>query len=221
MPGREGIVEIGASGDGFAFDCERPRHRALLGGHVIANRCVTNGEWQQFIVDGGYGDPNLWLSEGWDWVQANRIERPLYWHDDGSHFTLAGRRSIDAAAPVSMVNYYEADAFARWAGARLPTEAEWEAMFETSDPNLGHQLDDASPVLPRPGGGPFGDVWQWTAQRLPALSGLHPEEGTVGEYNGKFMCGQFVLKGASCATPRGHSRGFLSQFLPAGRALAV
>ena len=115
LPGREGIVEIGASGDGFAFDCERPRHRALLGGHVIANRCVTNGEWQQFIVDGGYGDPNLWLSEGWDWVQANRIERPLYWHDDGSHFTLAGRRSIDAAAPVSMVNYYEADAFARWA----------------------------------------------------------------------------------------------------------
>ena len=122
LPGREGIVEIGAAREGFAFDCERPRHRALLGPHAIANRCVTNGEWQQFIADGGYRDPNLWLSEGWDWVQANAIERPLYWHDDGSHFTLAGAQALDAAAPVSMVSYYEADAFARWAGARLPTE---------------------------------------------------------------------------------------------------
>lgn len=106
LPGREGIVEIGACGPGFAFDCERPRHRALIGPHAIANRCVTNGEWQQFVADGGYRDPNLWLSEGWDWVQANAIERPFYWHDDGTHFTLAGRRPLDAAAPVSMISYY-------------------------------------------------------------------------------------------------------------------
>ena len=150
-------------GPGFAFDCERPRHRALLHPHAIANRCVTNGEWIEFIDDGGYRDPKLWLSDGWDWVQANGIERPLYWHGDGSHFTLAGRREIDRAAPVAQVSYYEADAFARWAGARLPTEVEWEAMFDSADPLGGHQLDVAGPVLPRPGGGPFGDVWQWTS----------------------------------------------------------
>ncbi len=214
LPGREGIVEIGASGDAFAFDCERPRHRALLGPHALANRCVTNGEWRQFIADGGYRDPDLWLSEGWDWVQANGIERPLYWHDDGTHFTLAGRRALDAAAPVSMISYYEADAFARWAGARLPTEMEWEAMFDSADPHLGHQIDAAGPVLPRPGGGPFGDVWQWTASAYLPYPGFTPEEGTVGEYNGKFMCGQFVLKGASCATPRGHSRPSYRNFFP-------
>ena len=214
LPGREGIVEIGASGDHFAFDCERPRHRALLHPHAIANRCVTNGEWREFIADGGYRDPNLWLSEGWDWVGANKIERPLYWHDEDSHFTLAGRRDIDAAAPVSMVSYYEADAFARWAGARLPTEFEWEAMFASADPHLGHQLDEAGPVLPRPGGGPFGDVWQWTGSAYLPYPGFTPEEGTVGEYNGKFMCGQFVLKGASCATPRGHARASYRNFFP-------
>ena len=214
LPGREGIVEIGATKTGFAFDCERPRHRALLHPHSIANRCVTNGEWQAFIADGGYREPKLWLSDGWDWVQANNIERPLYWHDDGSHFTLAGRREIDRAAPVAQVCYYEADAFARWAKARLPTEFEWEAMFEDADPNLGHQLDGAGAALPRPGGGPFGDVWQWTMSAYLPYPGFTPEEGTVGEYNGKFMCGQFVLKGASCATPRGHSRATYRNFFP-------
>ena len=214
LPGREGIVEIGATKTGFAFDCERPRHRALLHPHSIANRCVTNGEWQAFIADGGYREPKLWLSDGWDWVQANNIERPLYWHDGGSHFTLAGRREIDRAAPVAQVGYYEADAFARWAKARLPTEFEWEAMFEDADPNLGHQLDGAGAALPRPGGGPFGDVWQWTMSAYLPYPGFTPEEGTVGEYNGKFMCGQFVLKGASCATPRGHSRATYRNFFP-------
>ena len=214
LSGREGIVEIGAGADGFAFDCERPRHRALLHPYAIANRCVTNGEWQQFIAEGGYRDPALWLSEGWDWVQANAIERPLYWHDDDTHFTLAGRREIDRAAPVSMVSYYEADAFARWAGARLPTEFEYEAMFASADPQLGHQLDGAGPVLPRPGGGPHGDVWLWTMSAYLPYPGFTPEEGTVGEYNGKFMCGQFVLKGASCATPRGHSRASYRNFFP-------
>ena len=221
LPGREGIVEVGARAKSFAFDCERPRHRALLHPHAIASRCVTNGEWQAFIADGGYRDPRLWLSDGWDWVQAKAIERPLYWNEDGaSAFTLAGRREIDHAAPVSMLSYYEADAFARWAGARLPTEFEWEAMFAASDPLSGHQLDSAGPVLPRPGGGPFGpdsafgNAWQWTMSAYLPYPGFTPEEGTVGEYNGKFMCGQFVLKGASCATPRGHSRASYRNFFP-------
>ena len=214
LPGREGIVEVGAVGERFAFDSERPRHRALLHPHSIANRCVTNGEWQAFIDDGGYRDPKLWLSDGWDWAQAEGIERPLYWHDDGTHFTLAGRRAIDRSAPVAMINYYEADAFARWAGARLPTEQEWEAMFAFADPALGHQLDCARPALPRAGGGPFGDVWQWTMSAFSPYPGFIPEVGTVGEYNGKFMCGQFVLKGASCATPRGHSRASYRNFFP-------
>ena len=220
LSGREGIVEIGASATGFAFDCERPRHRALLHPHAIANRCVTNGEWQQFIAEGGYREPRLWLSDGWDWVEAEGIDRPLYWHEDGSHFTLAGRREIDRAAPVGQVSYYEADAFARWAGARLPTEFEYEEMFAHADPTLGHQLDSAGAVLPRPGGGPFGpdsafgNVWQWTMSAYLPYPGFTPEEGTVGEYNGKFMCGQFVLKGASCATPRGHSRASTRNFFP-------
>jgi ergothioneine biosynthesis protein EgtB len=215
LAGRTGDVEIGATGAGFAFDCERPRHRALLHPHVIANRCVTNGEWQEFIAAGGYRDPRLWLSDGWDWIQANRLERPLYWDDDdASHFTLAGRRPIDRAAPVAQISYYEADAFARWAGARLPTEVEWEAMFDSADPNGGHQLDCAGPVVPSPGGGPYGDVWQWTSSAYLPYPGFKPEEGTVGEYNGKFMCGQFVLKGGSCATPRGHSRATYRNFFP-------
>jgi ergothioneine biosynthesis protein EgtB len=213
IAGRSGLVEIGA-GSGFAFDCERPRHQALLHPHSIASRCVTNGEWQQFIADGGYSTPALWLSEGWDWVQAKQVERPLYWHADGTHFTLAGRREIDPAAPVAHISYYEADAFARWAGARLPTEAEWEDAFASSDPTIGHQLDRAGSVEPKPGGGPFGDVWQWTQSAFLPYPGFKPEAGTVGEYNGKFMCGQFVLKGASCATPRGHSRASYRNFFP-------
>ncbi|QIK97281.1 ergothioneine biosynthesis protein EgtB [Sphingomonas sp. HDW15A] len=214
--GREGLAEIGAAPGGtFAYDCETPRHQVLLHPHAIAQRCVTNGEWQQFIADGGYDNPLLWLSEGWDWRETERIARPLYWADDNqSSFTLAGRRDLDRAAPVGHVSYYEADAFARWAGARLPTEAEWEDFFSSADPMLGHQLDRAGAVLPKPGGGPFGDVWQWTGSAYLAYPGFKPAEGTVGEYNGKFMCGQFVLKGASCATPRGHSRASYRNFFP-------
>jgi ergothioneine biosynthesis protein EgtB len=214
-PGREGVVEIGARGDEFAFDCEGPRHQALLHPHALAQRCVTNGEWQQFIADGGYDDPGLWLSEGWDWRQANGIARPLYWSEDNqSSFTLAGRRELDRAAPVAHISYYEADAFARWAGARLPSEAEWEDAFAGADPMLGHQLDRAGPVVTRPDGGPFGNVWQWTGSAFLPYPGFVPAAGTVGEYNGKFMCGQFVLKGASCATPRGHSRATYRNFFP-------
>ncbi|WP_395621959.1 ergothioneine biosynthesis protein EgtB [Sphingomonas daechungensis] len=213
-PGRSGIVEIGATGSGFAFDSEGPRHRVFLQGHAIASRKVTNGEWADFIAGGGYSTSSLWLSEGWDWVQGEGIRAPLYWHDDGSEFTLAGRREIDRAAPVAHVSFFEADAFARWAGARLPTEAEWEDFAAGADPFLGNQLDDAGAVLPTPGGDIFGDAWEWTGSAYLAFPGFAPAEGAVGEYNGKFMCGQFVLKGASCATPRGHSRASYRNFFP-------
>jgi ergothioneine biosynthesis protein EgtB len=212
--GREGIVEIGASGEGFAFDSERPRHREFLSAHEIANRRVTNGEWREFVADGGYAEPKLWLSEGWDWVRREGSTRPLYWREDGHEFTLSGLREIDLAAPVAHISYFEADAFARWAGARLPTEAEWEDFAASADPNIGNQLDSAGAVVPRPGGGVFGDVWEWTASAFSAFPGFAPATGTVGEYNGKFMCGQFVLKGASCATPRGHSRASYRNFFP-------
>jgi ergothioneine biosynthesis protein EgtB len=213
-PGREGIVEIGAADAGFAFDSERPRHRVFLEPHAIANRQVANSEWREFIADGGYSAPNLWLSEGWDWVQRDGISKPLYWHDDGTEFTLGGRREIDWAAPVAHVSFFEVDAFARWAGARLPTEAEWEDFAGSADPHIGNQLDVAGAVAPRPGGSMFGDVWEWTASAFASYPGFAPAEGAVGEYNGKFMCGQFVLKGASCATPRGHSRASYRNFFP-------
>jgi ergothioneine biosynthesis protein EgtB len=212
--GREGIVEIGASDGGFAFDSERPRHRVFLEPHQLAGRPVTNGEWREFMANGGYQAPALWLSEGWAWVQRTGITAPLYWRNAETEFTLAGRREIDWAAPVAHVSYYEADAFARWAGARLPTEAEWESFAASADPHLGNQLDEAGPVLPKPDGGMFGDVWEWTGSAFTAYPGFAPAEGTVGEYNGKFMCSQFVLKGASCATPRGHSRASYRNFFP-------
>jgi ergothioneine biosynthesis protein EgtB len=212
--GREGIVEIGAGDERFAFDCERPRHRVFLTAHEIASRRVTNGEWRAFIEDGGYRTATLWLSEGWDWVRREHISAPLYWRGNGLEFTLGGRREIDWAAPVAHVSYYEADAFARWAGARLPREAEWEDFVASADPALGNQLDDAGAVVARPGGGVFGDTWEWTASAFSSYPGFAPAAGAVGEYNGKFMCGQFVLKGASCATPRGHSRASYRNFFP-------
>ncbi|HUP66883.1 MAG TPA: ergothioneine biosynthesis protein EgtB [Sphingomicrobium sp.] len=212
--GRDGIVEIGALGSGFAFDSEGPRHRALLAPHEIANRKVTNREWRQFIDDGGYRTPTLWLSDGWAWVQQEQVTAPLYWRDEDTAFTLAGRREIDWAAPVAHISLYEADAFARWAGARLPTEAEWEDYAASADPHLGNQLDHAAAVTPRPGGGIFGDVWEWTQSAFAPYPGFAPAEGAVGEYNGKFMSGQLVLKGASCATPRGHSRASYRNFFP-------
>jgi ergothioneine biosynthesis protein EgtB len=212
--GRDGVVEIGAPASGFAFDCERPRHGALLAPHRIANRRVTNKEWREFIDGGGYSTPGLWLSDGWAWVQQERVTAPLYWRSDGTEFTLGGRREIDWAAPVAHVSYFEADAFARWTGARLPTEAEWEDFAASADPAIGNQLDKAGAAVPRPGGGMFGDVWEWTQSAFASYPGFSPAEGAVGEYNGKFMCGQFVLKGASCATPRGHSRASYRNFFP-------
>ena len=212
--GREGIVEIGATENSFAFDCERPRHRVFLSGHELAARRVTNREWREFIDDGGYRTPTLWLSDGWAWVQEECIAAPLYWNDNRSEFTLAGRREIDGSAPVAHVSYFEADAFARWAGTRLPTEAEWEDFGASADPHLGNQLDRAGAAMPRPGGGIFGDVWEWTQSAYLSYPGFATAPGAVGEYNGKFMCGQFVLKGASCATPRGHGRASYRNFFP-------
>jgi ergothioneine biosynthesis protein EgtB len=214
IKGREGIVEIGAGPGGFAFDAERPRHRTFLTAHELAGRRITNGEWREFIRDDGYRTPTLWLSEGWDWVRREAVAAPLYWRDQESEFTLAGRRAIDWAAPVAHVSYYEADAFARWAGARLPTEAEWDDFAASADPVTGNQLDEAGAVMPAPGGGLFGDLWEWTQSAFAAYPGFAPAEGAVGEYNGKFMSGQFVLKGASCATPRGHSRASYRNFFP-------
>jgi ergothioneine biosynthesis protein EgtB len=212
--GREGIVEIGTSDEGFAFDCERPRHRVFLAAHEISNSKILNDDWREFIDDGGYRTPTLWLSDGWDWVRSEKIIAPLYWRDDGTEFTLGGRREIDWAAPVAHVSYYEADAYARWAGTRLPTEAEWEDFAASADPHLGNQLDQTGAAVPRPGGGMFGDVWEWTASAYLPYPGFKTAEGAVGEYNGKFMSGQMVLKGASCATPRGHSRASYRNFFP-------
>ncbi len=214
----EAIVEIGHGGAGFAFDCEGPRHRALVAPHAIASRTVTNGEWQQFIADGGYREPRWWLSDGWAWVQREAITAPLYWEErDGvwTRFGLDGRRAVDPAAPVTHVSFFEADAYASWAGARLPTEFEWEAAATGHDPAGGNQMDEAGPVEPRPSAeGPafFGDVWEWTGSAYRPYPGFAPVDGAVGEYNGKFMSGQFVLRGGSCATPRGHARACYRNF---------
>lgn len=213
-----GIVEIGHDGDGFAFDAEGPRHQTLLAPYALADRTVTNGEWAAFIADGGYTEPRHWLADGWAWVQREGITAPLYWEErDGgwTRFGLDGRRAIDPAAPVTHVSFFEADAYASWAGARLPTEAEWEAAAQAQDRESGNQLDVAGPVEPRPStGGPsfFGDVWEWTGSAFRPYPGFRPAEGAVGEYNGKFMSGQCVLRGGSCATPRGHARASYRNF---------
>ncbi|QDZ06274.1 ergothioneine biosynthesis protein EgtB [Sphingomonas panacisoli] len=213
-----GLVEIGHDSPNFAFDCEGPRHQALLTRHAIADRTVTNGEWAAFIADGGYTDPRHWLSDGWAWVKAEGIDAPLYWEkrdDVWTRFGLDGRRAIDPAAPVTHVSFLEADAYASWAGARLPTEMEWEAAAASHDADGGNQLDTAGPVEPRPSAsGPafFGDVWEWTGSAYRPYPGFTPADGAVGEYNGKFMSGQFVLRGGSCATPRGHVRACYRNF---------
>lgn len=211
-----GIARVGHQSAGFAFDNEGPAHRVLLEPFALADRLVTNGEWDAFIADGGYRTARLWLADGWAWVQGEGIAAPLYWRDDGTHFTHQGWQRRDPDAPVTHISFYEADAFATWAGARLPTEFEWEAIARgqdasapspAHDPAGGNQLDAAVPPLPTAGSpGLFGNCWQFTRSAYLPFPGFRPAEGAVGEYNGKFMSGQVVLRGASCATVRGHSR---------------
>ncbi|WP_048885330.1 ergothioneine biosynthesis protein EgtB [Aurantiacibacter atlanticus] len=215
-----GIARVGHQSDGFAFDNEGPVHRVLLEPFALARRLVTNGEWAQFIADGGYKDHRLWLSDGWAWINRRNITAPLYWRD-GKHFTHCGWQERDPDAPVAHISYYEADAFASWAGARLPTEFEWEAIARGQDsPGFcaaaGNQLDPdgnpAQPPLPMGTEELYGDVWQFTRSTYLPYPRFVPAAGAVGEYNGKFMAGQWVLKGASCATVRGHSRASYRNF---------
>ena len=225
----ERIVEIGAPAwpgvDAFAYDNESPRHRVLLAAHALASRPVSNAEYRDFIVDGGYRDPSLWLSAGWAHIQAQGWTRPLYWDEDLAHeFTLGGRRDIDPHAPACHLSYFEADAFAHWAGARLPTEAEWEshaAPLALAGDVGGNFVDDdvLHPRSPRVhgehGAGAqqlFGDVWEWTASAYAPYPGFRALPGALGEYNGKFMCGQQVLRGGSCATSRDHVRASYRNF---------
>ena len=216
LPGHEGVVEIGHEGDGFCYDNETPRHRALLSAHVLANRLVTNGEYLAFIEDGGYRRPELWLADGWDCVLNQGWQRPLYWGAGlDSEFSLYGELALDADAPVVHVSYYEAEAFARWAGARLPTEMEWEHAAASSV-----QVEGGDGCLhPQPAAESAdgyvqwtGACWQWTSSAYLPYPGFKPLDGALGEYNGKFMSGQWVLRGGCCVTPAGHARSRYRNF---------
>lgn len=228
VDGDTGLVEIGHDAAGFAYDNEGPRHRALLHPHQVANRPVSNAEFLQFIEDGGYRTPALWMAEGWHIVQREAWAHPLYWSDDlCSEFTLAGRRDIDPDAPVCHISFFEADAFARWAGARLPREDEWEHLATAQASAAGNFQDDGM-LHPMPASEAdsdeapvqqmFGDVWEWTSSPYVNYPGFKPLDGALGEYNGKFMCGQWVLRGGSCATPADHIRAsYRNFFYPADR----
>ena len=219
----EGLRLIGHGVGGFAFDNEEPRHRVFVAAFRLASRLVTSGEYQSFIADGGYERPEFWLSDGWAAKVAQGWSAPLYWEDRGgrqSIMTLAGPRVRDEAEPVCHVSFYEADAYARWADARLPSEAEWEIAAADHVVN-GNLLDGMESPLqplaaPRASGlnQLFGDVWEWTVSPYTAYPGYRPAAGAIGEYNGKFMCNQFVLRGGSCATPRSHIRPTYRNFFP-------
>jgi len=212
--GASGIQEIGASGDGFFFDNETPRHDALLHEHRIGSRLVTNGEFREFVADGGYAEPALWLSDGWAVVNQETWDRPLYWSEDlASEFTLGGVRDIDDNAAVTHVSFYEADAYARWAGARLPTEFEWETA--AAGRSVDGNLLQSGFLHPVSGGGKaqfFGDVWEWTSSPYAPYPGFVPLAGSLGEYNGKFMCNQMTARGGSCVTSNDHVRASYRNF---------
>jgi ergothioneine biosynthesis protein EgtB len=220
-----GNVQIGHDGDGFGFDNEAPRHIEYLAPYRLASRLVTNAEYRAFVDDGGYRDPRWWLAEGFDWLATNRLSHPIYWQRDVSggawhEFTLGGLAPLAPGVAAVHLSYYEADAYARWANARLPTEAEWEhaaAKFRVPRPGL---LADSNRVHPRVATDAglqqmFGDAWQWTRSSYAPYPGFRPAAGAVGEYNGKFMVNQYVLRGSSCATPADHSRPSYRNFFPA------
>jgi ergothioneine biosynthesis protein EgtB len=233
-----GLTQLGHCGDEFSFDNETPRHRQFLEAFSIADRLVTNGEFRAFINAGGYRNSSLWLSEGWDWVCANGLSQPLYWiagHegvDNGEiswkEFTLHGAQPLDLDAPISHVSLFEADAYARWAGARLPTEAEWEhvgnhvaALFPDIEPGAPVMSEPSLHVHPQRLASKkgirqlFDSCWQWTSSSYAPYPGYAALPGALGEYNGKFMINQYVLRGSSCVTPSGHSRPTYRNFFPA------
>jgi ergothioneine biosynthesis protein EgtB len=219
----EGVYWIGHSGDDFAFDNEQPRHRQFIHPFRLATRPVTNSEYLEFMHDGGYERPEFWLSMGWATVQQERWRAPLYWQevdDAWFQYTLSGLRSVDPGGTLVHLSYFEADAYARWAGARLPTEAEWELVatgvqpdgnFAESGQFHPRVLSAASPSVMT---GLFGDVWEWTQSSYSPYPGFRTAPGALGEYNGKFMCNQYVLRGGSCATPRSHIRATYRNFFP-------
>jgi ergothioneine biosynthesis protein EgtB len=222
VPFEGGLHAIGHDGGGFSYDNESPRHRVFLEPFTLASRPVTCGEYLDFMADGGYGAAELWLSMGWATVQENEWSEPFYWEQrDGEwwHYTLNGMRPIDPAEPVTHLSYFEADAFARWSAARLPTEAEWE--FAAASVTVDGNFVDGGALHPRAAASPldglqqmFGDVWEWTQSQYTAYPGYSPPAGALGEYNGKFMCNQFVLRGGSCATSLSHIRPTYRNFFP-------
>ena len=238
LPFGGGAVDIGHEGPNFAFDNEKPRHRHWLRPYALANRLVTHGEWAEFVAAGGYREPRWWLAAGWDWVRMQGVEAPLYWRRDPARpgrwcsFTLHGLVPIDEHTPVTHISAYEADAYARWRSAqdatgtplRLPTEAEWEHAAAPLAPAAiaeGNFVESKAlhpvPVARQRSGllQMFGDVWEWTSSSYAPYPGFRPWDGAVGEYNGKFMINQLVLRGGSCATPRSHIRASYRNFFPA------
>ncbi|MEV4782717.1 ergothioneine biosynthesis protein EgtB [Burkholderia sp. LMU1-1-1.1] len=220
-----GLTEIGHDGEGFCFDNELPRHKQYVAPFQLASRLVTNGEYQAFIAAGGYFNAALWLAEGWDWVRSQNLKCPIYWQQDDNgnwqEFTLRGARALDPNLPATHLSLFEADAYAHWAGARLPTEAEWEvaaarAAIETGE--LHPAAAGAGAAAVADGGllQMFGHCWQWTSSSYSPYPGYQTAPGALGEYNGKFMLNQYVLRGSSCATPAGHARASYRNFFPAG-----
>ncbi len=218
----EGVCWIGHTGAGFCFDNETPYHRVFLASFQLASRLTTNREYLEFIADDGYRRPELWLSDGWSTIQQEGWQAPLYWERQGEEwqiFTLSGMRRLDLNEPVCHVSFYEADAFARWAKARLPTEAEWEHV--AADSAIRGNLVESEVLHPTPAPGTeafpaqlFGDVWEWTQSPYTPYPGYQPQAGALGEYNGKFMCNQMILRGGSCVTPQSHLRASYRNFFP-------